>query len=942
MKNLIYALTIIILSTISLFAQNETLRGDAAIEKLKQTGQYDSLMEAVRSARQKNNQTEEPNTEDAIGQMTRLNASDGEAEDQFGFSVAISGDTAIVGAVFDDVGANFDQGSAYVFVKSGTVWTQQAQLTASDGAIGDQFGNSVTISGDTAIVGANFDEIGANFAQGSAYVFVRSGTVWTQQQKLTASDGATNDFFGWSVAISGETAIIGAYSDNIGANSNQGSAYVFVRSGVTWTQQQKLTASDGAANDVFGFSVSISGDTAIINATADDVGANTDQGSAYVFTRSGVTWTEQQQLTASDGTAFDNFGISVSISGDTVVIGAQVDDVGANSNQGSAYVFVKSGITWTQQQKLNSSDGAANDNFGWSVSISGDTVIVGAITNDVGANLDQGSAYIFTRSGVTWTQQQKLNASDGTINDYFGGSVAISGNNIFVGVNFDKVGANVNQGSAYAFRVLGNGWTQEAQRVLSDGALNDYFGRSVAISGDTAIVGAYLDDVGANTDQGSAYIFVRSGTTWTQQAQLTASDGLAFDYFAFHVAIYGDTAIVGAILDTVGGNAQQGSAYVFTRSGTIWTEQQKLTATDGAAGDFFGISVAISGNTAIIGASNDDVGANNDQGSAYVFTRSGTVWTQQAQLTASDGATLDTFGVSVSISGNTAIVGANQDNVGANTDQGSAYIFTRSGITWTQQAQLTATGGAANDTFGISVAISGDTALVGAYQDDVGANTNQGSAYVFTRSGGVWTQQAQLNGTGGAATDNFGSSVSLDGDTAVVGAYQDDVGANANQGSAYVFYRVGTVWTQQALLTATGGTANDQFGISVAISGDKIIVGAPTSDATTSVPFAPQATDQGAAFMFINNLIPTAAGVSVAGRILSANGNGVRNAIVSATLANGEVITTRSSAFGYYRFDDLEAGQTIVISVNSKRFAFTSQVVTLNESIGELDFTANP
>ncbi len=940
MKKISAIAACLFLFSISLFAQNETLRGDEAINQLKQTGQYDSLMDAVRDARKENGQTDEPQTEDAIGQTTKLTATGGAANDQFGWSVALSGNTAIVGAYSDDVGANADQGSAYVFVRSGTVWTQQAQLNGSGGAANDQFGLSVAISGNTAIVGAYQDNVGANGDQGSAYVFVRSGIVWTQQQQLTASDGAVGDLFGYSVVISGDTAIVGANSDGVGANIDQGSAYIFTRSGIVWTQQAQLTASDGAVGDLFGTSVAISGETAIIGAYTDDVGANGDQGSAYVFVRSGIVWTQQQQLNATGGAANDLFGLSVAISGDTAIVGAPFDDVGANTDQGSAYVFVRSGIVWTQQQQLNASDGAVNDQFGYNVAINGDTAIVGAPFDDVGATGNQGSAYVFVRSGIVWTQQAQLNASDGGANDFFGRSVAISGDTTIVGAYGDNVGATGNQGSAYVFRVLGTNWTQEAQNVASDGAANDNFGFSVAISGDTAIVGAYIDDVGANGDQGSAYIFVRSGTAWTQQQQIFATGGAVGDQFGYAVAIYGDTAIVGANFDTVSANADQGSAYVFVRSGIVWTQEAQITATGGTANDQFGNSVAISGNTVIVGANTDDVGINANQGSAYIFTRSGIVWTQQQQLNATGGAVGDNFGYSVALSGDTAIIGAYADDVGVNVNQGSAYVFVRSGIVWTQQQQLNGSGGAATDFFGWSVAISGDTAIVGAYQDDVGVNANQGSAYVFVRSGIVWTQQQQLTATGGAASDNFGYGVAISDDTAIVGAYGDAVGANVNQGSAYVFVRSGTVWTQQQQLNGSGGAASDRFGNSVAISGDKIIVGAPFSDASVNVPFAPQAADQGAVFLFVNNFAPTAAGVSVGGRILNADGNGVRNAIVSLTLANGEVLTTRSSAFGYYNFDDLEAGQTIVVSVISKRFQFVPQVVTLNESVAELNFSA--
>jgi len=277
---------------------------------------------------------------------------------------------------------------------------QQARLTAVDGAAGDEFGWSVAISGDTAVVGAPYDDIGANADQGSAYVFVRSGVTWGQQQKLSAADGAADDFFGCSVAIAGDSAVVGACGDDVGANANQGSAYVFVRSGVTWGQQAKLTAADGAANDTFGCSVAIAGETAVVGAPNDDVGATANQGSAYVFVRSGVTWTQQQKLVAGDGAVYDNFGSSVAIAGETAVMGAPNHDVGAHSAQGSAYAFVRSGTTWSEQTQLVAADGATDDWFGYSVALSGDTAVVGAYWDNVGARTAQGSAYVFLPAEV--------------------------------------------------------------------------------------------------------------------------------------------------------------------------------------------------------------------------------------------------------------------------------------------------------------------------------------------------------------------------------------------------------------------------------------------------------------------------------------------------------------------------------------------------------------
>ncbi len=374
-----------------------------------------------------------------------------------------------------------------------TVAVDEAKLTAAAADVNDQFGISVSISGDTAIVGAYLDDDLAHDA-GAAYVFVRSGVLWTQQAKLTAHDAAADDQLGRSVSVSGDTAVVGAWSDD-DAGSWSGSAYVFVRSGTTWSEQAKLTAADAAAFDQFGQSVSISGDTAVISSPRDDdAGANS--GSAYVFIRSETTWNEQAKLTAGDAEAGDQLGESVSISGDTVVVGAHLDDDGG-TDSGSVYVFVRSGTTWSQQAKLSASDAAADDEFGSSVSLSGSTAVVGAYRND-GAGSDAGSAYVFVRTGTTWSEQAKLAASDAANGDQFGYSVSLSGDMAIIG---DRSAV----GSAYVFVRSDNAWTQQDVLTASDAEIADGFGQSVAISGETAVIASHLDDDGG-ADSGSAYI----------------------------------------------------------------------------------------------------------------------------------------------------------------------------------------------------------------------------------------------------------------------------------------------------------------------------------------------------------------------------------------------------------------------------------------------------
>ncbi len=1016
-------------------------------------------------------------------EQAKLTASDAAAADYFGLSVSISGDYAIVSASGNDN----DSGSAYIFKREGTTWTEQAKLKAGDATGADYFGSSVSISGDYAVIGANGDDDGGSDS-GSAYVFKRDGTTWVEQAKLTAGDPWSFDYFGSSVSISGDYAVVGAYADDDGG-SYSGSAYIFKREGTTWVEQAKLTASDAAAADYFGYSVSISGDYAVVGAYADDDGGSYS-GSAYIFKRDGTIWTEQAKLKAGDAAASDYFGRSVSIDGDYAVISSPGDDVGGSST-GSAYIFKRKGTTWTEQAKLTANYAATSDGFGTSVSIGGDYAILGATGDDDGGSqsgaayiypistvkiitypetiligesstlswssinvdtlsidqgigsvpavgsvvvtLEQTTTYTITATGPagTFTDSVTVNVIDpsvpatvsmsanpetiqvgesstlswsstnanscviepgiGTVDpsglitvsptetttytitasslggstdtasvtvtvtypvptvsisadpetipvgesatlswtstdadtctiDHGIGSVELSGSravspaetttytvtatgpggsseaNVMVTVNHppsiavvepDGIEDNANtsftikwtdtdpddnatislyydingsgsdgtlivgelsedpdgegndeyrwmtaeipEGTYYVYAVIDDGVSdpvveysagvvrfdhtilEEVKLTASDAAGGDYFGYSVSISGDYAIVGARCNDDGGS-NSGSAYIFKREGTTWIEQAKLTAGDAAASNYFGHSVSISGDTAVVGAYGDDVGGS-NSGSAYIFKREGTIWTEQAKLTASDAAALDLFGISVSISGDYAIVGARWDDDGG-SDSGSAYIFKREGTTWTEQAKLTASDAAADDRFGESVSISGDTAVVGVQaKDDVGYNS--GSAYIFKREGSTWTEQAKLTASDAAAYDSFGCSVSISGDTVVVGA----------RGSTYIFKREDTIWTEQAKLTASDAAANNLFGCSVSISGDYAIVGAFGDaDEGYRA--GSAYIFKREGTTWTEQAKLNANYAEASDFFGYSVSISGDYAVVGA--------------------------------------------------------------------------------------------------------------------
>ena len=395
-------------------------------------------------------------------EIRKVLAGDGAAGDKFGRSIAIYGDTTVVGAPHDDDGGN-DSGSAYIFERNeegADNWGFVKKLIASDGAAGDQFGRSVDIDGDTIVVGAIFEDENGIYS-GSSYIFDRNrggANNWGETRKIDASDGVADDYFGRIVVIGGDTVAVGAHGDDDhGASS--GSVYIFDRNrggADNWGETKKITANDGAALDGFGYSVAIDHNTVAVGSTYDDDGGNPD--SVYLFDRDqGGTdnWGETRKITAGNDPASDyGFGYSVSIGGDTLVVGA-VWGIGNEGYPGSAYIFDRNrggANNWGETRKITGSESVNGGRFGYSVSISDNIVVVGAVyDNDDG---DQsGSAYIFDRNqGGTdhWGERIKLTANDGAAGDNFGSSVSTSGGTVFVGASGNNDGGN-NSGSAYVF-----------------------------------------------------------------------------------------------------------------------------------------------------------------------------------------------------------------------------------------------------------------------------------------------------------------------------------------------------------------------------------------------------------------------------------------------------------------------------------------------------------
>jgi lysophospholipase L1-like esterase len=378
-----------------------------------------------------------------------------------------------------------------------------------------------------------------------------------QLTKLTATDGATGDRFGVSVAIDGDTILSGTYWHDANG-SDSGAAYVYERQADGSWSTVKLTSADAAVGDNFGRWVAIDGDTAVVSAPMDDHLGDDDSGSAYVFQRQADgSWLEVAKLTASDASRLDEFGYGITIDGDTIAVGAYRSNTNGR-NSGSAYIFQRQADgAWAETAKLTPSDGDKRDFFGHSLALDGDVLVVGADEDENG-----GSAYIFQRQADgSWSEIAKITANDGAVDDHFGHAVAIDGNRIVVGAYLDD-GSGSDTGSAYVFETQADGsWLQTAKLVASDAGPSDRFGRAVAIEGNRILVGSYLDESGT----GSTYLYeLDANGSWVETAKFSSDDGAPSDNFGRTVALNGDTVVVGAY----GDDTETGSAYVYSLNGS--------------------------------------------------------------------------------------------------------------------------------------------------------------------------------------------------------------------------------------------------------------------------------------------------------------------------------------------------------------------------------------
>jgi len=711
---------------------------------------------------------------------------------QQGLRVCFSadGNTAIVAGAIE----------TWVWTRSGSGWIQQAKLSG---------GGSVALSGDgnTAIIGAPSD---------GASIWIRAGETWLQQgPRLLASDALGNSEQGVSVSLSadGNTALIGGDRDNYVT----GAAWVWTRTAGLWQQQSKLVASEGG-NAQQGFSVCLSadGNTAAVGGPNDD----NQTGAAWIWIRTGATWIKQFKLLASGtGRAYQGYSVSLSTDGDTAVVGAPA----TNSGTGAAWVWTRAQGAWTQQGgALVSADptGAANQGNSVSLAADGNILLVGGSGDAAGI----GAAWVWTRITGIWVQEgNKLVGSGATRNAGQGFSVALSGDGStsIIGGPFDNVAVvGSGNGAAWIWKRTDHVWAQQGNKLVGSSAAGRAAqGWSVSLSADgsTAIVGGPDD----NNLNGAAWVWIRNGGIWSQESKLVDVNGYVQQGYSVSISADGNTAIVGA----------SGAPSIWTKIRGTWTLQQSNLVGSGAVGFASqGIAVAISadGNTVIVGGYSDGGGTETNglyYGAAWVWTRKGGVWTQQGPKLVASDAVNGKYGsyqgaaVALSADGNTAIIGGPEDD----TQIGAAWIWTRSGETWTQQGpKLVGSPVPGLPAQGNAVALSadGNTAIIGAADRTAGA-------WVWTRNAGVWTEQVRLvtsaQSEGGFAGQGNSLSISADGNTIIVGGfpYQD----RSASAKAWTKNARGAWDEQRLLVSAPAGTTDQVFAVAISADGRTAILG---------------------------------------------------------------------------------------------------------------------
>ncbi|MEM7799582.1 MAG: hypothetical protein AAF633_10360 [Chloroflexota bacterium] len=768
-------LILLIMPQRALFASSESIEMQALNPELELSrDQIEALTHLV---------VAEENEDEILDERVNKNSA------QFGFDVAIDGNFAVVGA-YQDNSKGAGVGAAYIFERSGSTWSYVNALLPTSQIYAGGFGYSVDIEGTRAVIGTQ--------ATNSIYVFEAVNNIWTEVNVIQPTTAPNIGTVGVSVALSGDTIIAGAYQDF--QSSNLGSAYIFVKAGRGWSEEEVIRPSDGNSSQAFGYAVDISGDRVLIGAPGDDDNG-ASSGSAYLYTRSNAVWTIEQKLLPDIGAASQFFGANVALNGTTAAVATNTTSLYIFDTSNISQSRLAPNATWNQTQQITVPAGSTS--LGHDIDLEGDRLIVGtnsasvfvysrglttwglletitvngisfgsgvAIDDEVaiigatagrGMSASSGTAFAYSETNTgSYTSEGSLTPNDFAAGDRFGYAVDIDGDYAAVGA-FAADGRRPRSGLVYIFRDSGSGWVPSGYIQASDGVQDDRFGFAVSLDWPYIAIGASSDDNGGN-DAGSVYIYEyeASGNAWNFRTTIVPNDLSQEARFGFSVDLDDGNLIVGAPFDDLQAGNEAGSAYVYSGSGASWSRVDKITAFDAAGGDRFGWGVAISEGTAIVGSLYEDSSA-QDAGSAYLYTLENNSLAFDEKITPSDGAQGDLFGRSVDIQGDTAAVGAMNGS--------QVYIFDRGPSGWSE-TKILAPSGTAGKLFGFNLDFEDDMLAVGTIGHDSVRGNDAGKVYVFHKADDAWPLIGEFIQSVGSNGDHLGASVALSGETVISGA----------------------------------------------------------------------------------------------------------------------------------------------------------------------------
>ena len=775
----------------------------------------------------------------------------------FGSSVSLNGNKLIVGSPGENHSGKTACGSAYVFeMDSENEWSETQVLRQPNGENdGDRFGTSVSLRNDRAVIGAPFKTVDGKASAGEAFVFERSGDAWSFSEIITHDSLEAGDCFGWSVALSGDVSVIGAKLKDFEDRENSGAAYVFEKTGDEWTKS--LTVQGSEAGGELGVAVSIYDDIIAVGAFKEDWTVE-DSGAVHIIERIDGNWEETSILKGDPQDENDYFGCSVSVWRNRLVVGAfSRDDLG--SSAGAVFSFSKDPWTgkWKKDQTLYGSLTSANDQFGYSVALSNERLVVGANLEDPDGNVNAGAVFSFNcehvhfysslSSSISSKSSSSSSRSSSSISSYSSSSSSRSSSSKSSSSSSKSSSSKSSSKSSSSSELptyLSMDEVVEISGSLTNQSFsNDAFGFSVADDGENIFVGAPGQDFSGAVDSGAAYVFSGSEGSWTETQALSSPNSEFEGGFGSVVKADDGWLLIGACSETVSGNAKAGRAYLYKNvSGEFVLDQEMTSPLDPSTDCKFAFSVDVRNDIIAVGEPSRSEGSLYNSGKVHLYVQDGGVWSLEQTLSSSIADVNNRFGSSVAVGADTVVIGEPNANDTGLYNCGAISIFKRTDGVWSQSALFK--GSQDDSLFGASVAVENDIVAVGAQMTTLDTHEQVGAVFVFELEEEEWVLTDTIYSPLASSGDEFGSSISIMEDVMFVGAPHAGDGVN-DSGICFEFKRdfFTKKWILKNTIISPTVSYGDQFSFSIAARENSVVIGSPFDDPDGK-------TDGGSAFIY--------------------------------------------------------------------------------------------